>query len=298
MKIIKLNLMLILGLILFTFAIISSANAANTIYVNGTSGNDANNGTSWTYAKATIQNGVNTVSSGGNVYVANGVYKENLKINNDINLYGESKDSTIIDGNHSASVINISSNFVGISNFTVKNGDWTSYGGGIYNNANAIITNCNIANNRALDGGGIYNAYFCYIYDSLITGNTASYEGGGIKNLGQCYLYNTLIISNTAPDGGGICNLAMVYADSLTYLFNNHPDDVVGNAIIPISSPGKGSNSTVNNNSSNSNISPNSKNPLVNAVSSIRMQKTGLPIIGLILAILVLFGGLASSKRK
>lgn len=277
-----------------------AVSAANTIYVNGTGGNNANNGTSWAYSKATIQNGTNTVSSGGNVYVANGVYKENLKINNDVNLYGESRDGTIIDGNHFGSVINISSNFVSISDFTVINGDRTSYGGGIYNEANTIITNCNIANNRALDGGGIYNAYFCYIYNSLITGNTASYEGGGIKNLAQCYLYNTMIISNTAPDGGGICNLAMVYADSLTYLFNNQPNEVVGNDIIPISSPGKGSNSTVNNNSSNSNISPNSKDPLVNAVSSttIEMQKTGLPIAGLILAILALIGGLASSKRK
>ena len=42
------------------------------------------------------------------------------------------------------------------------------------------------------------------------------------------------------------------------------------------------------------------KNPLVNAESqtTIKMQKTGLPITGLLLAILALFGGLASSKRK
>jgi len=36
----------------------------------------------------------------------------------------------------------------------------------------------------------------------------------------------------------------------------------------------------------------------VNAGSTIGMQKTGIPIAGLILAILALIGGLASSKRK
>ena len=62
----------------------AAANAAvavpvnNTIYVNGTGGNDSNNGTSWDSAKATIQNGTDTVDDDGTVYVADGIYKEHI----------------------------------------------------------------------------------------------------------------------------------------------------------------------------------------------------------------------------
>ena len=80
-----------------------------------------------------------------------------------MNLYGESQSDTIIDGTNSGSVISIAPNrliFFGISNFTIMNGNHTSYGGGILNpRSYCTITNCNIISNHALaDGGGIYNA--------------------------------------------------------------------------------------------------------------------------------------------
>jgi hypothetical protein len=280
----------------------STVNATNTIYVNGTGGNDNNNGTSWDHAKATIQNGTDSVSNRGTVYVANGIYKENLKINSSLNLIGESRSDTVIDGTNSGSVISIapiSSIFVNISNFTIINGDHTSYGGGISNpGSSCTITNCNIFSNTALaDGGGIYNAGSCDIINSIVTGNTARRDGGGIWNTGICYLYNTIIISNTALDlGGGVYNYGLIYADGSSLIYGNIPDQIIGHEILTTSSS---INPPVNNNSSNSEIS-NSKNPLVNAESttSIGMQKTGLPIAGLIIAIIALFGGLASSKRK
>ena len=146
-----------------------------------------NNGTSWDdLPQATIQNGTDTVSSGETVYVANGIYKENLKINNSVNFYGQSQSGTIIDGTNSGSVISIapiSLIFVDISNFTIMNGDHASYGGGILNpRSYCTITNCNILSNTALaDGGGIYNAGSCNIINSIITGNTARRDGGNLE---------------------------------------------------------------------------------------------------------------------
>ncbi|MGZ7160980.1 MAG: hypothetical protein ACXVHR_10945, partial [Methanobacterium sp.] len=46
----------------------------DTVYVNGSSGNDSNNGTSWEYAKASIQSGINNVNNNGTINVANGIY--------------------------------------------------------------------------------------------------------------------------------------------------------------------------------------------------------------------------------
>jgi hypothetical protein len=291
-------------LFLCLFFLSGTVSATNTIYVNGTGGNDNNNGTSWNHAKATIQNGTDTVSNRGTVYVANGIYKENLKINSSLSLYGESRSDTIIDGTNSGSVISIapiSSIFVDISNFTIINGDHTSYGGGISNpRSYCTITNCNIFSNTALaDGGGIYNAGSCNIINSIITGNTARRDGGGIWNTGICYLFSSIIISNTALDlGGGVYNFGLLYADGSSVVYGNNPDQIFGNEIQSISSSIL--NPPVNNNSSSSEISLNSKNPLVNAESqtTIKMQTTGLPLAGLIIAILALFGGLASSKRK
>ena len=244
------------------FFLSGTVSATNTIYVNGTGGNDNNNGTSWNHAKATIQNGTDTVSNRGTVYVANGIYKENLKINSSLNLYGESQSDTIIDGTNSGSVISIapiSSIFVDISNFTIINGGHTSYGGGILNpRSYCTITNCNIFSNTALaDGGGIYNAGSCNLINSIITGNTARRDGGGIWNTGICYLFSSIIISNTALDlGGGVYNFGLLYADGSSLIYGNNPDQIIGNEIQPMSSSSL--NPPVNDNSSNSEISHNS----------------------------------------
>ncbi|HRQ55167.1 MAG TPA: hypothetical protein PL018_12980 [Ignavibacteriaceae bacterium] len=54
--------------------------------------------TSWATAADSIQKCINICSFGDTVYVANGVYKENLVINTAISLIGSSMDSTVIDG--------------------------------------------------------------------------------------------------------------------------------------------------------------------------------------------------------
>jgi hypothetical protein len=54
--------------------------------------------TSWATASDSIQKCINICQNGDTVYVANGVYEENLIINTQISLIGLSMDSTIIDG--------------------------------------------------------------------------------------------------------------------------------------------------------------------------------------------------------
>ena len=52
--------------------------------------------TSWQTAADSIQKCINICVDGDTVYVANGVYKENLVINTAISLIGSSMDSTVI----------------------------------------------------------------------------------------------------------------------------------------------------------------------------------------------------------
>jgi parallel beta-helix repeat protein len=72
----------------------------------------------------TIQGAINGVENGSIIHIRSGVYTENVRLNKSVNLIGENADTTIIDGNYAANVIDIS-NIVGIGleiqNLTVRN---------------------------------------------------------------------------------------------------------------------------------------------------------------------------------
>jgi hypothetical protein len=87
----------------------------------------------------------------------------------------------------------------------------SGYGGGVYFGSNATMENCEITNNQANSGGGIYNSYVSSTIDScLIQGNSAnSGSGGGIFNDGGFAprITNCTIRDNYASiNGGGIFN--------------------------------------------------------------------------------------------
>ena len=89
-------------------------------------------------------------------------------------------------------------------------------GGGILNGelglqGNLTLTNSDVTNNSAVDGGGIFNndQSVVTIVDSEVTGNTASSDGGGIFNDLQATvdILRSSISGNTSTeDGGGIYN--------------------------------------------------------------------------------------------
>jgi hypothetical protein len=75
--------------------------------------------TSWATASDSIQKCINICVDGDTIYVANGIYKENLIINTAISLIGSSMDSTVIDGRGMADYsINIKKNAT-IENFSL-----------------------------------------------------------------------------------------------------------------------------------------------------------------------------------
>ncbi len=107
--------------------------------------------TSWETAADSIQKCINLCVDGDTVYVANGVYKENLVINTAISLIGSSMDSTVIDG---TGLANITVDFQadgGIKLFTVK-----GKGAGLSNTTGIGVS---LANQKIL---------FCKITNTLV----------------------------------------------------------------------------------------------------------------------------------
>jgi len=112
----------------------------------------------------TIQEGVDNASVGDTVFVYNGTYYENVVINKIIDLIGENKDTTIINGNNgygiTVQIINVD-----IDNFTLINSNcgifveanyceitnikaYAGYKGiEVQDVSNTIITGCNLSNN-------------------------------------------------------------------------------------------------------------------------------------------------------
>jgi parallel beta-helix repeat protein len=80
---------------------------------------------------STIQQAINSANGGDTVYVRNGVYAETLTISKPLNLMGENTQSTIINGGNIGNVVQVSSNNIAISGFTIENAgtsEWTGRG--------------------------------------------------------------------------------------------------------------------------------------------------------------------------
>jgi len=297
--------------LLFCLSVVSAADNS-TIYVNGTGGNDANNGTSWDYAKKTIQNAIDTAQDNSTVNVDSGIYYENLKIKKNLNLIGAGKDSTSINGGRKGSCIEIVKGVsVIITGFNIRYGG-ASYGGGINNYGTLTLRNSTVNDNRALVGGGIANRGTLYLENSEISYNTANY-GSGIANLkGTMILENSQITDNDKAEfGTQIFTTGTVYANNTvignTIYYNDGPtsyinqgigdvpndvfgriNDQFGGVQVPDSASASGSHEQI----------------AMAAVSTkktsnyVEMHETGLPANYLILAVLMVLGGLLVPKRE
>jgi len=185
---------------------------------------------------STIQEGIDHAEENASVFVAAGIYYENIvwPATNGINLIGENMETTIIDGNQSGSVIRFEENLAGIIDtstviidFTIRNGS-ASYGSGIYCcESNPILANVTITGNSASYGGGIYCRESNLILTNvMITDNSASY-GGGI----YCYYYSNPSLINVTITG----NSASSYGGGFFCTYNSNTS--LGNCIMWNDSP-------------------------------------------------------------
>ena len=161
----------------------------NTFYVGGSGPNN--------YTK--IQDAINDASNGDTVFVYDdsSPYYENVVVGKSINLLGENRDTTILDGNNSGDVVYVTADWVNISGFKIKNsgGSWGDAGIDIRSNYNTISGN-NISN----DGDGIH----------LDCSDSNTITGNNISNncFGGIWLYcsdsNTITGNNISNNVYGI----------------------------------------------------------------------------------------------
>ena len=201
--------------------------------MNGSHGNDANDGLSWKTAKRTIANAIETVSDGGTVNIANGVYKgagnTNIIINKNITIKGQSKSSTIINGTNRDQIFEIENSFskkVIIQSLTITNGNSDGTAGAIYNGGTLTVKDVIFKDNTANYGGAIYNKGNLNIIRSTFTTNTAKINGGAVYNEGDLTVTSSAFTCNIISSGSNTITLAhdIYNAGTLTAHFNQLED--------------------------------------------------------------------------
>ncbi len=141
-----------------------------------------------------IQDGIDAVNVNGTVYVYYGTYYENVVIDKSINLIGEDRNSTIIDGGGSGDCIEITSSWVNISYLsTINSGVYSTGNAGIEIKGVSFckISYCNSQNH------GFHNLRIYSSSDCIVTGCQIS-NGCGISigesahriDLVTCSFYN------------------------------------------------------------------------------------------------------------
>ncbi len=99
-----------------------------------------------------IQDALDKASNGDTIFVFNGTYYENVAVDKDVDLVGEDKFSTIIDGSNTGRVVSITKNGVYLTGFTIKNCGNYVEDSGIYISSytNTIENNIIIENQNGL----------------------------------------------------------------------------------------------------------------------------------------------------
>jgi parallel beta-helix repeat protein len=150
---------------------------------------NVNTSTSYDTIQAAIDD--NYTISGHTIFATEGVYYENVVVTKSVNIIGENKCATTIDGNHAGPVIHLKSNNTLIQGFTLQNGyygvlmsPWTH---------GSVIRENLILNN----GHGISGHYD--VVDVTISWNTIVYN----NNSGIDMLFSNSIISSNLISNNG-----------------------------------------------------------------------------------------------
>jgi len=209
------------------YILVSSA----VYYVNGVNGDDANGGTDWSDAFATIGKALSVAGDYDLVLVADATYNET-----DLNFNGKRIDLRGVDHNNAGQKPVIDCQNGGraflfnsgetkdciIENLTIQNGKVSpDSGGAIYcgNSSSPTIRNCTFVGNSADWGGAIYcDSSSPTMVNCTFSGNSADEAGGAIfcTNSSVPTATNCVFSGNSANSAGGA-----IYCDSSRPNLNN-----------------------------------------------------------------------------
>tara|TARA_B110000438_G_scaffold14259_1_gene13695 strand:- start:215 stop:9274 length:9060 start_codon:yes stop_codon:yes gene_type:complete len=186
----------------------------------------------------TIQGAIAIAVSGDSIKVAAGTYTENIDFSGkNIVVIGAGRETTIIDGNQSESVVKFISgedSTAVLMGFTITNGAAESGGGIHLDQSSPSLYDLTVSQNTSTNGGGIYcdNQSNPILKNSSVVNNSADQHAGGIRcwNESNIKLNNVLIADNTAFQFGGGMQCGGNSSPTLmnVTIINNNADDFGG----------------------------------------------------------------------
>jgi len=137
---------------------------------------------------SSIQAAINDANSGNTVFVYSGNYFESIIINKSLELVGQDKDNTIIDGEGEDYVLKLDADYIKITGFTIQNS------GNIFPNAGINIG----TKGNTITGNNLIKNYYGIVLLYPTSNNIISYNY--IANNNQCGIYFSGAKHNTLND--------------------------------------------------------------------------------------------------
>jgi parallel beta-helix repeat protein len=209
----------------------------------------------------TIQEAINAneTKDGHTIEVDTGVYREHVTISKSIFLFGESRNTTIIDGSGTGPVVRLSANNVSVVNFTIRNGGhlWSPSDTCIWGNG---FSNILIENNTVMN---VSNGIIFYsLHDSSMNNNLAeecTVMGLHLDTCINCKMMNNTVINSfqgivveksvkNVIQGNNLINSKLginLYSSHETLVEENN---IMSNSVAIVLDSCNGSNSFQNNN--------------------------------------------------
>lgn len=171
----KLTLVAVLTVILVAVPMLVSSSRVHKLYVDdGASGTQDG---SDAHPYKTISEAIKQAHGDTEIHVANGTYKENLDVKDDVKIFGESKDGVIIKAKKENKVVVALHDDTKINKVTIKGG---REGVWVEKNSKASIINCVIKDNNytgiKIEGNGKHKNDMVSISETVVKDN----DGPGI----------------------------------------------------------------------------------------------------------------------
>ncbi|MGB2698183.1 MAG: NosD domain-containing protein [Candidatus Zixiibacteriota bacterium] len=203
---------------------LSGSGQGTTIYVDDDNTSGPWDGTS-DHPYQYIQDGIDNANPKDTVFVCNGTYYENAVVDESIDLIGENRDSTVIDGGGTGGVISVSSDSFNVSGFKIRNSGSEYPNSGIYvDSSNYITIFDNIISNNGYYGILLYKSSYNTISGNIITENSTL--GIYLQGAYWEHSYNNVVSSNNITKNSW--GIDLDHSDYNEIFDNNIIDNEIG----------------------------------------------------------------------